>query len=267
VADEEKKTRVKLPWGRVLVNAASRPTSLLVAGASAVGAAAIQSVPILAAGAVAYAALIAWDMLNPETWRRAIRGERASAQLPNPDSMLDPDARRAARDLLAAKRELEAVLKKNPDQVNHFLGLALGTLAEMEDRAARLLTRLDDISRFLAGANTQAIQAEIRSLEGQAQRTADRDAKNEFENARAAREQQLTTVKQLVDARDRLLANLARLVATYQGLPGRVVHMRALDAQAVDAMSGDVNKELDRMNHEMAAFEETLKVTPPEVRA
>ena len=63
------------------------------------------------------------------------------------------------------------------------------------------------------------------------------------------------------------LGNLARLVATYQGLPGRVVHMRALDAQAVDALSGDVNQELDRMNHEMAAFEETLKVTPPEVRA
>ena len=39
-------------------------------------------------------------------------------------------------DLLAAKHELEVVMKKNPEQVNRFLGMALGSLAEMEDRAA-----------------------------------------------------------------------------------------------------------------------------------
>jgi hypothetical protein len=37
------------------------------------------------------------------------------------------------------------------------------------------------------------------------------------------------------------------------------MHLRALDGQAIDALSGDVNQELDRMNQEVAAFEDTLK--------
>jgi len=43
--------------------------------------------------------------------------------------------------------------------------------------------------------------------------------------------------------------------------------MRALDAQAVDVVSGDVNQELDRINREIGAFEETLKDVRVETRA
>ncbi len=268
VPPESDRRRLKLPWGRVLAGAASRPAALAVGAAGAVGAAALQSLPVLAIGAIAYSALVAWDLLNPQTWKDAIRGDRmVRVAFPSPDSMADAQSRKAAHDLLGAKRELETVLKKNPDQVNRYLDLALGSLSEMEDRAARLLVRLDDISRYLAGVSTETIRTELKFLDEQAQKTADPSARAEFQSAHAAREQQLSTLKDLVDARDRLLANLTRIVATYQSLPARVVHMRALDAQAADVLSGDVNQELDRMNHEIAAFEETLKVTAPEVRA
>ena len=265
---EPDRKRLKLPWGKVMAGAASRPTALAVMAAGGVAAVALQSLPVLAIGAIAYSALVAWDLLNPQTWKDAIRGEGAAhVDLPDPKSMADEEAQKAARDLLGAKRELQVVLKKNPQQVNRYLELPLGSLAEMEDRAARLLVRLDDISRYLAGVSTESIRAELKALDEQARRTADPSARAEFQSARAAREQQLSTLKDLVDARDRLLANLSRIVAAYQSLPARVVHMRALDAQAADALSGDVNQELDRMNHELAAFEETLKITAPEVRA
>ncbi|HYV65922.1 MAG TPA: hypothetical protein VE964_06745, partial [Myxococcales bacterium] len=71
----------------------------------------------------------------------------------------------------------------------------------------------------------------------------------------------------LVAARDRVSAHLSRIVATYEALPARVVHMRALDAEAADAMGGDLGQELDRMNHEIAAFEDTLKTLSVKVPA
>jgi hypothetical protein len=253
----------KLPWGRALLRSATSPWSLIVGGGAAVGALAIHSIPLLLLGGAAYATMVALDMANRETWRAAIRGERP--QLPDPSTLADPAARRMVEELRSAKRELSQVLAQGGDQVARYVGMALDPLTELEDRAARLVRRSDDLSRYLATIDTGKVRAEIDRLEQNAQRTADAAARDEFRRARGQREQQLTTVAELVAALDRVHANLARIVATYEALPARVVHMRALDAQAVDAMSGDVSQELDRMNHEIAAFEETLKSV--EVRA
>ena len=261
MAGEEGKP--KLPWGRALLRSASSPWSLLVGGGAAVGALAIHSVPLLLLGGAVYAALVALDMANKDTWRAAIRGERP--QLPDPSTLADPAARRRCEELRGAKQELSRVLAQGGDPVARYVGLALDPLSELEDRAARLVRRSDELSRYLATIDTEKVRAEIGRLEQSAQRTTDAGARDEFRRARVQREQQLRTVAELVAALDRVHANLARIVATYEALPARVVHMRALDAQAVDAMSGDVSQELDRMNHEIAAFEETLKSV--EVRA
>jgi hypothetical protein len=55
-----------------------------------------------------------------------------------------------------------------------------------------------------------------------------------------------------------VLASLARILTSLEGLPTQIVKMGALDAQAVDGFSGDVGEQLDRINVEMGAFEETL---------
>ena len=44
-----------------------------------------------------------------------------------------------------------------------------------------------------------------------------------------------------------------------QPLPAKIVRMRALDADAMDRLGGDVNGELERVNDEMKSFEETLR--------
>jgi chromosome segregation ATPase len=152
----------------------------------------------------------------------------------------DPDAHRAAQALLNAQKELQRVLAQSPSSVQRYADQALGNVAELEQAGARLIARADELSRYLDSVDFD-------------------EARTQFTSARAQREQQRKTLDELVAARDRVSANLSRIVATYESLPARVVHMRALDAQAVDAFSGDVNQELDRMNHEIAAFEDTLK--------
>ncbi len=49
------------------------------------------------------------------------------------------------------------------------------------------------------------------------------------------------------------------VASSLDGLPAKIVHMRALDADAMDKLGGDVNGELERVNDEMKAFEETLR--------
>jgi hypothetical protein len=52
--------------------------------------------------------------------------------------------------------------------------------------------------------------------------------------------------------------NHSRIVATLEGLPAKIVRMRALDAQAMDQLSGSMHDELDPMDVELKALEETL---------
>jgi hypothetical protein len=259
---------LQLPWGKAIWRSATSTLNLVVAGSAAVGAAVLQSLPVLAIGGVTYLALIAWDLVSREHWRRTIKGEADEPEkLPSPSSLSDATCKKALQQLLAAKKELNQVLARNTDQVNRYLSLTLGSLSELEDRASRLINRGEDLSRYLSTVNPQTVGAEIRRLEQQVRQTTDEDARGQLQSARQTREQQLKTLHELVSARDRVYAHLSHIIAMYEGLPSRVVHMRALDAQAVDVVSGDVNQELDRINREIGAFEETLKDVRVETRA
>jgi hypothetical protein len=43
-----------------------------------------------------------------------------------------------------------------------------------------------------------------------------------------------------------------------KSVPAKLVKLRTLDEQASDALTGDVGAELDRMNTDLRAFEDTL---------
>jgi len=65
-------------------------------------------------------------------------------------------------------------------------------------------------------------------------------------------------VRELAAARERTLAHLARIASTMKSVPAKLVKLRTLDEQASDALTGDVGAELDRMNTDLRAFEDTL---------
>ena len=44
-----------------------------------------------------------------------------------------------------------------------------------------------------------------------------------------------------------------------KAMPTKLVRLRALDDQASDALTGDVGAELERMNVDLRAFEDTLE--------
>ena len=247
----------KATVGRVFAKSALGTVNLVVAGAAAVGAAALHSVPVLALGGVAYAALVAWDLVTPAFWRKARAPE--AEKLPDPSDLTDQSLRELVRSLEAGRERLDQVLAETPDEVKGHLGGVMASMVEMETGAARLVKRAEELGRYLATTDRAPVEQEIRSLADKARAARDAETRAEYEGARATRQEQLRALDDIAAARERVIANLVRTVATLEGLPPKVVRMRALDAQAMDALSGSISDELEHINGDMKVFEETLR--------
>lgn len=243
--------------GRVLGKSVTNTVNLIVAGSAAVGAAALHSLPILAVGGAAFAALVAWDLASPVFWKKSMAPD--PARFPDPDKLLDASLGDVVRSLSTGREKLAEVLADTPDEVKQHLGSVLGTMTEIEDGAARLIKRADDLTRYLATADPIPIRREVEKLAEKARTARDEETRKQYESAGAMRVEQLRALDDIAAARERVMANLARLVATIEGLSPKIVRMRALDAQAMDALSGSMNDELDLINGDMKAFEETLQ--------
>ncbi|MEO7730732.1 MAG: hypothetical protein ABIY55_07155, partial [Kofleriaceae bacterium] len=96
--------------------------------------------------------------------------------------------------------------------------------------------------------------------------TQDAAARASYEAAAQAALERVTALHDITTARERALAHLARIESAIKSVPAKLVRLRALDDQASDALTGDVNAELERMNIDLRAFEQTLEsiveVTP-----
>jgi hypothetical protein len=225
-------------FNRALSLSFLRARSLFVLGAFGLFAYGLSSLPLLVAGGVAYSLLVGRDLSDARTWRRARRevgDPRALSELPEVNDLRDPVLMRAAR--------------------------------QLDDGAARLINRGDELFRYLRSQDPDRLRSQIKDLARQIEGAQDGAAREQYTAAKAAREQQLETLSQLQEALGRVHANVARIVAVAEGLPGRVVHLRTLDGQAADALSGDVGQELDRLSREVAEFEETLKAEAARVPA
>jgi hypothetical protein len=249
------------PMARGVKKALVGPLNLGVAGAAAAGAAALGSLPLLVLGGAAYAALVAWDLSSPAFWRRVVGAppDNSAGDLPRPRDVFDAETRAALERIHAARERIAAVVHQSPQSVAGPLGNVMSTLEDLDHRVGRLVNRSDELSRYLAANDPGGLPAEIEQLSQRARRAPDAGSRRHYEEARTAHAEQLRTLSDIAAARERLIANLAQIVATLEGIPPKLMKMRALDAQAADDLTGDVGRELEEMNVELRAFEETLE--------
>jgi hypothetical protein len=71
--------------------------------------------------------------------------------------------------------------------------------------------------------------------------------------------ERVTALADIETGRQRILANVTRILATLRSVPPKIVRMRALDDRASDSLTGDFDRELSRMNTDLRAFEQTLE--------
>jgi hypothetical protein len=256
----EKPDPNKPRMGKVVARASANPINIGVGAAAATLAIGLGSAPLAALGILAYGAMVAFDTFNPSFWKKVYaQPQLETPRLPDPKTVMDPGTRASVAQIAAAKIELERVLKDTSQEVISVLSTTIASLRELEGHAARLVLRAEDISKHLAVVNEDALRADVAQLDKRAKATRDSSARTGFEEAKAARDDELRTLDELRSAKDRIDANLSHLVATLAGLPTKVVHMRTLDAQAADQMSGDMNAELEAMGHELKTSEEVMK--------
>ncbi len=257
MADEGDKDSGKPSLGRILGKSVTSTLNLVVVGSAAVGAAALHSLPILAVGGVAYAALVAWDLASPTFWKKAMTPDPAA--FPAPEKIKDLAVADAVRSFLAGRARLAAVLEESPDVVKSHVGTVMTSVTEMERGAVRLVKRAEDLTRYLATTDREPVQKEMAKLDQKIRAAGDPVTRQQYESALAMRQEQIRALDDIAGAKERLVANLTRMVATLEGLPPKLVRMGALDAQAMDALSGTMSEEIDSINGDIQAFEETLK--------
>ncbi|MEO7092261.1 MAG: hypothetical protein ABI175_03355 [Polyangiales bacterium] len=245
--------------GKVMGRAARGPLNLSVLGGAVIGAVALMSWPIAAIGGVAYAALVASDVSNPDFRRRILFGRGAPAKLPKPETLKDPTVRGIVESILAARVEIDGVVKATPERVQRNVRTAIASLDELESHGAALAVRAEDIAAYLRTVDVSAVTAEVAQHTKRARAATDPGVKKDYELAASAGEERRKAIADISVAQERTLANLEKIASTFKSIPAKLVRLRALDDQASDALTGDVGSELERMNVDLRSFEQTLE--------
>lgn len=238
---------------RALVN----PVGLGVVAGAATVAVALTNPLIAAVGGGVYLFTVAIDAI-----RRRRKKSKRSAAIPgikDPSDIKDPNTRAAVQKLLANKRALQAVLDDAPPEIMVHLTHTIAALHELEGNAVRLVERAEEMTRFLSGVNLPALVTEVKQLATRAASAKDPAARASFEEAKQARMDEIRSLKEMRASKERIDASLMRLVAVLGALPTKVAHMRALDAQAMDQISGDMRHDLDMVGNEIKTSERVIK--------
>jgi hypothetical protein len=239
---------------RALVN----PVGLGVAAGAATVAIALTNPVVGIVGGGVYLATVAIDAIRRSRAKRKRKGP-SIPMLKDPDDIRDPATRSAVQKLLANKAKLQQVLDETPQDLQVHLTQTLGSLDELEMHAVRLVERAEDITSHLANMNLPALVAEVKQLATRAVHAKDPAARKSFEEAKQARMEEIRSLKELKTTKDRIDANLMRVVAVLGSLPTKVVHMRALDAQALDQLAGDITHDLSAIGDELKVSEQVIK--------
>jgi len=206
-------------------------------------------------------AMVAWDLVTPEFWANVSATELLPpSRLPQPDDVQDPAVRSTVRELWVARNELARVVGGASLQVRGYVGMIVSSLGQLESQAGELVGRADLLGRYLATVSPALVETEVARLRAESVATDDPEARKQFEQALASRQEQLKALEDIKDARDRVSGTLSKVVAALQALPAKVVRMQVMDAESLTAVSGDVNRELDTLSNEVSAFEETLRM-------
>jgi hypothetical protein len=229
--------------------------NLVVLGASGMAAAATLSWQALAVGGLTYSALVLYDVLSgtPKSFLPI------GPTLPDANTLQDIVNKGVVESLQSARKEIESVLKETPAHVRADVVASLNTVPELERHTIALIARSEDLHQYLKTQNADTIRREYNQIGKAAEDARDRTAREEYLRAQTSKGEQLRALDDILGARERIHANLARIVASLDALPPKLVRMRALDAQSLDAMGGSVSRELDEMNKEIKLFEQTLE--------
>src|ERR1043165_2551333 len=240
---------------RALVN----PVGLgAIAGAAAV-AVTIGNPIFAAAGGALYVASVFVDAIR----RRRARAKRRRIMdviggMPDLDDIRDPETRATVEKMLAARQNLQKVIDDTPPDILMQRQKTKDSLIQLDIYASTLVKRAEDTTAYLRSVNLPALVQEVKMLAMKAAQAKDPEARASFDQAKNARMEQIRALKELKANKERVDADLMRVVAVLGALPTKIVRLRALDAQAMEQLSGDITHDLTAMGEELKTSEQVI---------
>lgn len=238
---------------RALVN----PVGVGVAAGAATVAIALTNPVVGIIGGGVYLATVAID-----AFRRS-RKKKPKHQnvfgMRDPDDIRDEATRNAVKKILANRATLQKVLDDTPVDIKIGIKDTLDSLDDLERHAVRLVERAEDITAHLSKVNLPALVTEVKQLAQRAASAKDPDARKSFDDAKTARMDEIRALKELRATKERIDAQLMRVVAILGSLPTKLVQLRALDAQAMHDASGDIQQDLTTIGKELETSEQMVR--------
>jgi hypothetical protein len=249
---------------RAMFRAATNRLSLGLSGAVAMSALLIQSGTLGALAVGGYLMAVAIDLTRPDRWRQAMRDLRRKPPALPPIGCYSDGT---VRDLLARIERARSERLLVEQSQSQLARTAAETLVEracaLEGSAARLLTLLERVNRYLGSDPIAPVREEVTRM----QRAADRappDARAEYESALRALAGRLSSLEYAVNCRTLVQAKLEALVCGLEALPPALV---AIELRQSTASALIDDPPLPGLLEELSTLEEAARTVGPPVEA
>ncbi len=267
------------PLRKALVASATSKLHLAVAGAGVLGAVLAGALDLggqmlpsitLGLGLLAYAAMLALDVSNPDFIRRAnsrLRVDDADADAYlNPKSLRDAEIREVYSSILTALENCHRVYASTGQSLRSSLEDGLRRSEQLVVVAGRAAKRSDAIWRHLDADTPASLDTELKRLRSLAERTGDETARKGFLQAADAKAKELETYGQLQGLRDRIHAQLKLIETSLDGLAAKLVKLEATDLAEAISINDSISEHVQTMTSDVEILESTFEETMQELR-
>jgi hypothetical protein len=225
-------------FGHGLFRAATKALNLCFAGFVATSSVVMHSWPLFGASVVGYATLVAWDLTRLGFWSRVLKDLRTRPPaLPEAEMFNDMGARHFLNRLHQARGELKRVTAGGAAIPAQILAQT-EALPDVEKQALALITRVEELSRYLCDKNMRGLRNELDRLRRASENSPNMRLRGEYERAQFALRGELTALEEIVAAKDLLMARLETMVGALEMFPCEIVRLRVIEADLRDNADG-----------------------------
>lgn len=224
----------------------------------------------LGLGLLAYAALVALDVTNPDFIRRA--NSRLRVDDEDPAAWLDPKTLRDA--------EIREVYAAIIEDMSRCRGLYAATNPGLRDSladgikrsqelvivAGRAAQRSNAIRRHLDADSPAGLERELSRLRALADRTKDQTARGSFLQAAETKAKELETYHQLQGLRDRIHAQLQVIETSLDTLAAKLVKLEASDLSEAISINDSITENVRTVTSDVQILESSYDETMQELR-
>lgn len=219
-------------------------------------------------GLLAYAALVALDVTNPEFIRRAnsrVRVDDEDARL-DPKLLRDAEVREVYGAILAGMDKCRALYAATNPSLKDSLADGLKRSEDLVVVAGRAAKRSNAIARHLEADTPSSIERELERLRALADRTKDQTARGSFLQAAESKAKELETYHQLQGLRDRIHAQLKVIDTSLDTLAAKLVKLEASDIAEAVSINDSITENVQTMTSDVQILESSYDETMQELR-